>query len=104
MSRVSAEQLREDYIANQMTIAAMSKRHGMAPSAIHYALAKAGIPRRKPGRRMAVNGQVRSQILAMRKNRQSIVRIAETTGLSRNAIWNFLKAEGLPMFAFRRSA
>lgn len=103
MSRVSAEQLREDYVTNQMTIAAMSKRHGMAPSAVHYALAKAGIPRRSPGRRLAVNGQIRDRIIAMRKNRHSVVRIAEATGVSRNAIWNFLKAEGLPMFAFRRA-
>lgn len=104
MSRVSAEQLREDYVTNQMTIAAMSKRHGMAQSAIHYALAKAGIPRRSPGRRLAVNGQIRSRIIAMRKSRQSIVRIAEVTGISRNAVWNFLKSEGLPMFPFRRAS
>lgn len=104
MSRISAEQMREDYVDKQMTIAAIAKKYVVSPSAVHFRLANDGIPRRKPGRRQVVTPSMHSRILAMRKGGYSIVDIGNILGVDKSAVWKFLKSKGLPMFWRRRAS
>ncbi len=96
--------LQADYIGKKMTMRAISEKHGVSLGTVHRLIAQAGIARRNAGRPSAITPAMRAKILAMRKRRQSSRRIADVTGISHGTVWNFLKAEGLPMFWLRRAA
>lgn len=101
---IPTAQLREDYVGNKMSMRAISAKYGISLGAVHKQIAMAGIAPRKAGRPVIIGESLRPRIVAMRKNRHSIVHIAAVLGVSRQAVWNFLKAEGLPMFPFKRAA
>jgi transposase len=93
--RITYPQLREAYVTKQMTMRDIADKWNMSLGAVCYHVNKAGIPRRKPGRRLTLPAAKRAHIIAMRRAGYSTTLIGSALRLDKNAVWRVMKDEGL---------
>ena len=93
--RITYPQLREAYVVKQMTMRDIADKWNMSLGAVCYHVEKAGIPRRKPGRRLTLTPGKRAHIISMRKQGYSMTLIGSALKLDKNAVWRVMKEEGL---------